>query len=109
MSDGLAVIVVRDSDPDAEHGDAVVTSVQEPSLQSLDRREDFPVEVFRYLEARLQAIRNSVMDVAAELSDAESDKSCEFYRVGRVHVDRAFVEVLKALYAEVFEPADDVH
>lgn len=59
------------------------------------RREDFPVDSFRYLEARLQELRKRVMDRAAEIADAAEDADASVYRVERVHIETALDEFLR--------------
>lgn len=59
----------------------------------VERKEDFPVESFQHLEAKLQLIRKLVMDLAAEIaSDNESNPYA--YRVEKAHVDHALVKFL---------------
>jgi len=61
--------------------------------QDVRRREDFPVDSFRYLEAKLQRVRRLVMDRAAEIAESR-DPSPEVYRVCKEHVDDALREFL---------------
>ena len=63
------------------------------TAQARKRREDFPVESFRYLEAKLQQVRKVVMNGAAEIADL-TDSRPEFYRVEKRHVDHALAEFL---------------
>jgi len=57
------------------------------------RREDFPVESFRYMEAKLQRVRKLIMDLAAQIA-ASKDPSAAEYRVGKEHIDEALSEFL---------------
>lgn len=63
------------------------------TAEMADRREDFPVESFRFLEAKLQEIRRVVMKAAAELADRDAPQS-DVYRVERRHVTKALESVL---------------
>ncbi len=58
------------------------------------RREDFPVESFRYLEAKLQLVRKRIMDLAAEIAEAKA-LTPTVYRVEKGHIDDALFEFLK--------------
>jgi hypothetical protein len=58
------------------------------------RREDFPLESFRYLEQKLGEIRRETMDKAANLAATETDS--EVYQVEPSHVDQALVVVIQA-------------
>ncbi len=66
------------------------------------RREDFPLDSFRYLEAKMQELRKRVMDRAAELAEVTGSQP-DVYRVEKQHVDKALAELLldseSALYA----------
>ena len=66
------------------------------------RREDFPVDSFRFLEARLQELRRRVMDRAAEIADAEEDSDSPMYRVEKEHIKKALDEFL----TDVSQPED---
>ncbi len=55
-------------------------------------REDFPIESFRHLEGKLQTIRRTVMDKAAEL--ARSKPEGDVYVVTKQCVDAAIRQVL---------------
>ena len=57
------------------------------------RREDFPVESFRYLEAKLQRVRKLIMDRAAQIA-AGKDPGSPVYRVGKEQIDDALSEFL---------------
>ena len=57
------------------------------------RREDFPVESFRYLEAKLQQLRKLIMDLAAQIA-AGKDPDSPVYRVGKEQIDDALSEFL---------------
>jgi hypothetical protein len=57
------------------------------------RRENFPVESFRYLEAKLQKVRKLIMDLAARIA-ADKDPDSPVYRVGKEEIDDALSEFL---------------
>ena len=57
------------------------------------RREDFPVESFRYLEAKLQQLRKLIMDRAAQIA-AGKDPDSPVYRVGKEQIDEALSKFL---------------
>lgn len=59
----------------------------------VERKEDFPVESFQHLEAKLQLIRKLVMDLAAETA-ANTEANPFSYRVEKAHVDHALVTFL---------------
>ncbi len=58
------------------------------------RREDFPVDSFRYLEARLQELRKRVMDRAAQIAE-EKDTDPDVYRVDEAHIEEALNAFLR--------------
>ncbi len=61
--------------------------------ERLERREDFPVESFRYLEGKLQVLRKLLMDRAAMAAEMRSDFE-DFYRVEKRDIDDALAECL---------------
>ncbi len=71
------------------------------SDQDQRRREDFPVDSFRYLEAELQKLRKRVMDRAAEIADEEENPDSLVYRVEKKHIAAALGEFLVDLSQEV--------
>lgn len=70
-----------------------MSTVTADTGQESCRREDFPVESFRYLESKLQRVRKLIMDLAAQIAEAK-DPSSEAYRVGKEYIDVAFVTFL---------------
>jgi hypothetical protein len=58
------------------------------------QQEDFPIESFRYLEGKLQAIRKMVMDYAAKIAADRTNPDLPIYIVQREHVDEALGTVL---------------
>lgn len=63
------------------------------------RREDFPVDSFRYLEGKLQEFRKTIMDGAAKIAASE-DVNSVVYRIERKHIDLAVAEMLDDLASE---------
>jgi len=63
-------------------------------IATAPRREDFPVEVFRYLEGKLQKIRNNAARLAADIACGEQPMD-EVYRVEKAHVDAALLQLLR--------------
>jgi len=61
------------------------------------RREEFPVDVFRYLEGKLHRIRNRTARMAAER--ARRSQEGEVYTVDKSHIDAALLE----LFADTHE------
>jgi hypothetical protein len=57
-------------------------------------REDFPVEVYRHLEGRLQHFRRSVMAQAARRAAAGVSPFVPVYTVTREDVDQALAELV---------------
>jgi len=57
------------------------------------RREDFSLESFKYLEAKLQVIRKLAMDRAAEVA-AVADANPHVYRVEKDHIDDALAQIV---------------
>jgi hypothetical protein len=66
-----------------------VSSISPPT----SRREDFPVESFQYLEAKLQLVRKLAMDAAAEIAGID-DSNPDVYRIEKKHVDHALASFL---------------
>jgi hypothetical protein len=67
--------------------------IETSSNAVLERQEDFPVEVFLYLEERLHEIRKHVMEVAAKRAD-DRQRGTEIYTVIKQDIDAAIEEVL---------------
>jgi hypothetical protein len=67
--------------------------VTEHCLPTPERRDEFPIGSFRYLETVLQAIRSRIMARATELADHDNPTH-PIYRVTRHHIDRALRELL---------------
>jgi hypothetical protein len=65
----------------------------ERSAETMERREDFPIDSFRHLEKMLQGIRRRIMVRAAEFAEQENPGT-RLYQVTRAHVDRALRELL---------------
>jgi hypothetical protein len=71
----------------------LMASTNATNIQKVERREEFPLDVFRYLEAKLQRIRGILMNRAADIAFIE-DKDEEAYRITKIHVDKALGEFL---------------
>lgn len=52
----------------------------------LQKREDFPVATFRFLEENLQILRRKIMEEAAEMAKQESPPEEGTYVVKKEHV-----------------------
>lgn len=63
------------------------------SSSASPRREDFSLDVFRYLEAKLQEFRRLAMKTAATIAE-QSSKEIDVYHVERKHVDSALAKLL---------------
>ena len=53
----------------------------------MQKREDFPLDIFRHLEGQLQVLRRKIMAEAADLAKRESPPEEEVFVVKREHVE----------------------
>ncbi|MEK7664660.1 MAG: hypothetical protein AAB361_00800 [Patescibacteria group bacterium] len=58
-----------------------------------EKKEDFPIDSFRYLEGKLQEIRAIAMRRAAENAERQSSPKEIIYRVEKYHIDMALAEL----------------
>ena len=70
-----------------------MSTIESAAPRGAKRREDFPVESFQYLEAKLQELRRIVMNRAAEIA-AVMDSHPEVYHVEKRHIDEALAQFL---------------
>lgn len=67
--------------------EAVPTSTEQ-------RREDFPIDVFRHMESRIGEIRKALMELAAQKASARSPDGGT-YQVESGDIDAAWDEILQ--------------
>lgn len=53
----------------------------------MQKREDFPIATFRFLEGNLQILRKKIMEKAAEIAYQESPSEEKVFVVEKKHVE----------------------
>ena len=70
-----------------------MSTVQSP----MEKKEDFPIESFKYLEGRLQSLRRRIMNRAAEIAKIESPSENPVFVVQTEHINKAIREISPVL------------